>query len=54
MNDAEDALRAINSELYTRCPACHFEEYHLASCVVGKLEARIEQLEKTHCPGCEC
>lgn len=25
-----------------RCPACHFEEKHVASCLVGRLERKLE------------
>ncbi len=34
--------RLINSNLYERCPVCHLEERHMVSCLVAKLEERLD------------
>lgn len=40
-----DGPRIIDSELYKRCPVCHFEERHLVSCVISRLEAHLQEAQ---------
>ena len=38
--------RIIDSKLYKRCPACHFEEKHIVSCLIKALEEKLTAVEE--------
>ncbi len=46
VEEAEEKARKYDAWFEKgRCPACHFTEKHMASCLVGILQARVEEGE---------